>query len=64
MALITGAARGIGRSIGVAFPGEGVRAIVTGRDMERLTREADEIRAGRGEAEVFVLDVTRQDDEV
>ena len=64
VALITGAARGIGRSIAAAFAGEGARAIVTGRDMERLTRAADEIRAGGGEAEVFVLDVTRQDDAV
>ena len=53
VALITGAARGIGRSIAVAFAGEGARAIVTGRDMERLTRAADEIRAGGGEAEAF-----------
>ena len=64
VALITGAARGIGRSIAVAFAGEGARAIVTGRDMERLTRAADEIRAGGGEAEAFVLDVTRQEDAV
>ena len=32
--------------------------------MERLTREADEIRAGGGVAEVLVLDVTTQDDAV
>ncbi len=32
--------------------------------MERVTRAADEIRAGGGEAEAFVLDVTRQDDAV
>ena len=32
--------------------------------MERLTRAADEIRAGGGEAEAFVLDVTKQDDAV
>ena len=64
VALITGSARGIGRSIAGVFAGEGARAIVTGRDMERLTRAADEIRAGGGEAEAFVLDVTRQDDAV
>ena len=64
VALITGAARGIGRSIAVAFADEGARAIVTGRDMERLTQVTEEIRAGGGEAEAFVLDVTKQDDAV
>ena len=64
VALITGAARGIGHSIAVAFAGEGARVIVTGRDMEQLTRAADEIRAGGGEAEAFVLDVINQDDAV
>ena len=64
VALITGAGRGIGRSIAVAFAGQGARTIVTGRDMDRLTRVADEIGAIGGEAEALLLDVTREENAV
>ena len=62
VALITGAGRGIGRAIAVAFAGEGARVAVTGRNEERLAQVVDEIRAVGGEAESFVLDVTNADD--
>ncbi len=64
VALITGAGRGIGRSIAVACAGQGARTIVTGRDMDRLTRVADEIGAIGGEAEALLLDVTREENAV
>ena len=62
VALITGAGRGIGRAIALAFAGEGARVAVTGRNMERLAQVVDEIRAVGGYAEVFVLDVTSEED--
>ena len=60
--LITGAGRGIGRAVALAFAGEGARVAVTGRNMERMAQVVDEIRAGGGDAEAFALDVTGEGD--
>ncbi len=60
--LITGAGRGIGRAIALAFAGEGAKVAVTGRNLDRLAQVVDEICAGGGVAEAFELDVTREDD--
>ncbi len=60
--LITGAGRGIGRAIALAFAGEGAKVAVTGRNLDRLAQVVDEICAGVGVAEAFELDVTREDD--
>ena len=62
VALITGAGRGIGRAIALAFAGEGALIAVTGRNTRLLTRVVDEIRAGGGTAGALALDVTQAND--
>ena len=59
--LVTGAGRGIGRAVALAFSREGARVAVTGRTEERRDRVAQEIVAAGGEALPFALDVTRDD---
>ena len=62
VALITGAGRGIGRAVALAFAAEGARIAVTGRNTERLAGGVEEIRAGGGQAQAYALDVTSVED--
>jgi NAD(P)-dependent dehydrogenase (short-subunit alcohol dehydrogenase family) len=57
-AVVTGASRGLGRTMAVALAREGVRVALVGRDAGMLAETAEMIRAGGGEAHVFTADVT------
>lgn len=57
-AVVTGASRGLGRTMAVALGREGVRVALVGRDAGMLAETAEMIRAGGGEAHVFTADVT------
>lgn len=56
--LITGASRGIGRAVAVAFSRTGAKLALTGRDEKALEETLGQVQAGDGEAQSFLLDVT------
>jgi 3-oxoacyl-[acyl-carrier protein] reductase len=57
-AIVTGASRGIGRSIAAALAAEGCRLLLCGRTAEALDATADEITAAGGTAVTCVVDQT------
>ena len=56
--LVTGASRGIGRAIALAFAGEGCRLALASRTAETLATVAKEAEALGAEARHWVTDVT------
>jgi len=62
VAVVTGAGRGIGREIALAFAREGARLAVNSMHEETIGPVADEIRAIGAEALPLVLDVSREED--
>lgn len=61
VALITGAARGIGKGIALKFAQEGARVLLVGRKLPGLEDVAREIREAGGQADCLVADVARED---
>ena len=61
LALVTGAASGIGRAIGVACAQAGARVILTDRDAGTLSAALDEVLSAGGKAWAMGLDVTDAD---
>ena len=57
-ALVTGASRGIGRSVAVCLAQAGAQVGLVGRDRTALQQTCDEIAAGAGGAMVLEADVT------
>jgi NADP-dependent 3-hydroxy acid dehydrogenase YdfG len=56
--VITGASRGIGRAIALAFAREGAITVLASRSLEELDRVADEIRSLNGTVRVVSTDVS------
>jgi 3-oxoacyl-[acyl-carrier protein] reductase len=56
--LVTGASRGIGRAIALAFAGEGCRLALASRTADALAAVAEEVEALGAEARHWVTDVT------
>lgn len=61
-AVITGGSRGLGEAMAKALAGAGAQIALVARDRARLERVRGDIAANGGVAEVFVGDVTREDD--
>ena len=62
IAVITGAASGIGRAIALGYAGEGAYAVLLDINEKAAAEAAREIRDAGGRAESFALDVTRRED--
>ena len=58
VAVITGASKGLGKSMALALAEAGARVAVVSRGEEQLNAVARDIRAGGGEAEAFKADVS------
>ena len=58
IALITGASRGLGRALALAFAREGAHVLLVARGMTNLGRVDDDIRAIGGSASLVPLDLT------
>jgi 3-oxoacyl-[acyl-carrier protein] reductase len=62
VAVVTGAAKGMGPAIIAAFQGEGCRLVIAGRDMGALEELARRVRAQGAEILTVGCDVTKADD--
>jgi NAD(P)-dependent dehydrogenase (short-subunit alcohol dehydrogenase family) len=61
LALVTGATRGIGRAVALAYAKEGAHLILVGRTSGALEEVDDEIRALGGNATLLTLDLKNHD---
>ena len=61
VAIITGAASGIGRASAVLFAREGARLVIVDQNAEGLTETASIIRQNGGSAELMATDSSRED---
>ena len=59
VSIITGAARGIGLATAIKFAQEGAVAVVCDMDQASVDEAVAKVRAGKGEALGFVVDVTQ-----
>ena len=62
VAVVTGASSGIGAATAKQFAAEGFRVVLGARREDKLEAVAEEIRAAGGEAMVYTVDVTSEDE--
>jgi gluconate 5-dehydrogenase len=61
VALVTGAARGLGRALATGLAGAGALVVLNGRDRGALESARDELLAGGRRADIAVFDVTARE---
>ena len=59
VALITGASRGIGKAVALAYAREGAKLVICARKRAELARAAREIRAAGGEVSWLAADISK-----
>lgn len=64
VAVITGASKGIGKSIALAYAAEGATLVLASRNAQQLADVAERVRGGGGTALVVLTDVTVEQDVV
>ena len=62
IAVVTGAASGIGRAIALGYAREGAQVVLLDMNEKAAAEAAQEIRSSGGKAESFVLDVNKRED--
>lgn len=62
VAVVTGAASGIGRAMAAAFAGEGMRLVLADVESEPLEATAEELRSGGAEVATILADVARPEE--
>ncbi|HXS76461.1 MAG TPA: SDR family NAD(P)-dependent oxidoreductase, partial [Terracidiphilus sp.] len=60
-AVITGASRGLGEAMAKALSGAGAQIALVARDRDRMERVRSDIAGTQQTAEVFVADLTQED---
>ena len=62
VAIVTGAARGIGKAVALGFAREGAKVVIADLRIEQARQAADEIESGGGEALAFEADLANLTD--
>ncbi|MFC1498443.1 SDR family NAD(P)-dependent oxidoreductase [Verrucomicrobiota bacterium] len=62
--LVTGAGRGIGKTISLMLAKAGANVVVAARTFDEIEQTADEIRSGDGEAMAVSADIAKEEDVV
>ena len=61
IALVTGGSKGLGRAMAVALAQNGAHLVLVARDREKLASVANEVERAGSTADVFVTDITQED---